>query len=211
MCVRVAQQPPPWLQQGSPAEDDRYRPLPLPEDHAAPLQERLHVRHAGQEDGAELEVSTTLRGCLASRQVGLLAASSRGEKTRARLSEPDDANIVPCESTRKGGRRREGGGRQCRCVALQTNGSVLQCRSCTWVNSWLLSPLYCPLRATWCVSHWLVRGRGAVIQNRPRQAQRVRVRAHCGFATTRGTARSGLMQGRRIRAGAWKHANCFIA
>ncbi len=56
-CAVPPQQPPSWFQQGAPAEDHRYRPLPLPEDHAAPLQERLPVRYAGQEDGAELEVS----------------------------------------------------------------------------------------------------------------------------------------------------------
>ena len=40
-----AQQPPPGLQQGTPAEDHRHRPLPVPQDHAGPLQERLQVRH----------------------------------------------------------------------------------------------------------------------------------------------------------------------
>jgi hypothetical protein len=79
--------------------------------------------------------------------LGSLLPRAGGRKPRARLSEPDDASIVPRKSTR-GGRRREGGGRQCRCVVLRTNVSVLQCRSCTWVNSWLPCPtLLCSPRA----------------------------------------------------------------
>lgn len=111
-----------------------------------------------------------------------------GRKPRARLSEPDDASIVPRESTR-GGRRREGGGRQCRCVVLRTNDSVLQCRSCTWVNSWLPRPyVVCSPRAV-SVS----RTRALLLTRKPAGPQATHAKA--GDVTS--LLRRSLAQGQR--------------